>query len=153
MVAEPVGVLGDTDDLLDAGVALPAAVARGSRVMTGVTRPSRTPLTERRHTLGRPRRRALEERSRVLELAGHDVGEPGGHEVSNAPDPMASITARVTSDGGRASRSASEVSLSGRWNSSVSMTPGLTTCSCTPVPHRSIAIDSENAVSAALEAL
>jgi len=41
-------------------------------------------------------------------------------------------------------------SLSGRWNSSVSRTPGFTTCTITSVSRRSTAMHSENAVTAAL---
>jgi hypothetical protein len=63
------------------------------------------------------------------------------------------MTAVVTADGRRGSRSESDSSLSGRWNSSVSITPGFTTWTVTPVPHRSTAIDSEKAVSAAFDAL
>ena len=44
------------------------------------------------------------------------------------------------------------MSLSGRLNRGVSITPGYTTMILTPVSHRSMAIASENAVSAAFDA-
>ena len=51
--------------------------------------------------------------------------------------------------------SAIDSSLSGRWNSSVSMTPGFTTCTRTSVPAtaRSTCIDSDQPVSAAFDAV
>ena len=51
--------------------------------------------------------------------------------------------------------SASDSSLSGRWKRSVSITPGLTTCTRTSVPAtaRSTCIDSDHPVSAAFDAV
>src|SRR6266545_8135158 len=75
-----------------------------------------------------------------------------GTYVSNRSPSSCATNASVTADAGRRSMSARSGSFPGRSNSSVSMTPGLTTCTRTGVSHSSTARHSENAVSAALEA-
>ena len=60
--------------------------------------------------------------------------------------------ASTATETGSAATGRSGTSLSGRVNSSVSITPGYTTMTLMPSSHRSTAIASENAVSAAFEA-